>query len=192
MWATPRSTLRLVAQGERPRGRGEGHPHPSPLPSRARGLDTPPHASGGQARDLPLRGRERGQMLLGEDGDFDGAGGFVEGGLEGLGDVGEGELVGLHEGDFGGVAGEGVYGGGEFPAMNADAVHAGADDVDFLGDEHEAVDLGVGGEDADDDDAALGLGGFYGVVDGVGGAAYGLDDDVGLAVPGPVFPFSLG
>ena len=51
-WAAPRSTLRLVAQGERPWGGGGDHPHPlgglgagsSPLPSRERGQDYPsPH-----------------------------------------------------------------------------------------------------------------------------------------------------
>ena len=47
-WTAPRSTLRLVAQGERPRGGGGDHPHPSPLPSRERGQDhRPPDSSRG-------------------------------------------------------------------------------------------------------------------------------------------------
>ena len=105
-----------------------------------------------------------------------------------MGDGREGVLVGLHEGDFGGVAGEGFDGGGEFPAVGSDAVHARSDDVHLFHDQGQAVDLGRGGEYADDDDAGLGLGGFNGVVDGVGLTADGLDDNVGAAVLGPVFP----
>ena len=99
--------------------------------------------------------------------------------------------MGLHEGYFGGVAIQGVYGGGELPAVGSDSVHAGPDDVYFFCHEGQAIDLGGGGEDADYDDAGLGLGGFYGVVDGVGLTAYGLDDHVGATVLRPVLPVVL-
>ena len=46
-------------------------------------------------------------------------------------------------------------------------------------------------KNADDDDAGLGLGGFYCVVDSVGLTADGLDDHIGAAVISPVLPVVL-